>query len=147
MFDTIRMRGIEFVGVHGATDMERIRHQRFAVDLVVDLPMAHVTKTDDVNDAVDYRDLGHMVLRIGTTAKFHLLESLAGAIADEVQDRWPDARLAVTVKKLSPPVDFSVRSIEVTIRRKPRADKSPKIGTAKGKAPAQKPVRGRRAPT
>jgi dihydroneopterin aldolase len=119
--DTIRMKGIEFVGVHGATDMERIRHQRFAVDLLLDLPLAHVSKTDHISDAVDYRDLGHMVIRIGTTAKFHLLESLASAIADEVQQRWSQARVAVTVKKLSPPVDFAVKSIEVTIRRDPKS--------------------------
>lgn len=120
VIDTIRMKGIEFVGVHGATDMERIRHQRFAVDLIVDLPLGHAVQSDDIADAVDYRDLGHMVIRIGTTAKFHLLEALAGAIADEVQKRWPKARVAVTVKKLSPPVDFAVKSIEVTIRRQPR---------------------------
>jgi dihydroneopterin aldolase len=120
VIDTIRMKGIEFVGVHGATDMERIRHQRFAVDLIVDLPLGHAVQSDDIADAVDYRDLGHMVIRIGTTAKFHLLEALAGAIADEVQKRWPKARVGVTVKKLSPPVDFAVKSIEVTIRRQPR---------------------------
>jgi len=120
MIDTIRMKGIEFVGVHGATDVERIRSQRFAVDLILDVPLANPAKTDQITDAVDYRDLGHMVIRIGTTAKFHLLEALAAAIADEVQERWPAAKVAVTVKKLSPPVDFAVKSIEVTIRRKPR---------------------------
>jgi 7,8-dihydroneopterin aldolase/epimerase/oxygenase len=120
LLDTIRMKGIEFVGVHGATEMERIRHQRFAVDLVLYLPLAHAAKTDQIADAVDYRSLGHMVIRIGTTAKFHLLEALASAIADEVQDQWPHAKVVVTVKKLSPPVDFAVRRIEVTVRRKAR---------------------------
>ncbi len=130
MLDTIRMKGIEFVGVHGATEMERIRHQRFAVDLVLYLPLSHAAKTDQIADAVDYRSLGHMVIRIGTTAKFHLLEALAAAIADEVQDQWPQAKVVVTVKKLSPPVDFAVRRIEVTIRRKAR-----KPGVSKTRAP------------
>lgn len=120
MRDRIRMKGIEFVGVHGATDVERVRHQRFSVDLVLDLDLQKVSKTDRIQDAADYRDLGHMVIRIGTTAKFHLLEALAARIADEVQDRWPTAGVAVTVKKMSPPVDFPVRTIEVTIRRDPR---------------------------
>lgn len=120
MSDQIRMKGIEFVGVHGATDMERIRHQRFSVDLVLELPLAKVAKTDRIEDAADYRDLGHMVIRIGTTAKYHLLEALAGHIADEVQNRWPQAKVSVTVKKMSPPVDFAVQSIEVRITRVPR---------------------------
>lgn len=136
MLDTIRMRGIEFVGVHGATEMERIRHQRFSVDLLLHLPLANATKTDSITDAVDYRDLGHMVIRIGTTAKFHLLESLAGAIADEVQERWPEARVAVTVKKLSPPVDFAVKSIEVTMRQEPRTGRPRASAKTKKKARA-----------
>ena len=120
MTDRIRMKGIEFVGVHGATDVERIRSQRFSVDLTLELPLAKVAKTDRIEDAVDYRDLGHMVIRVGTTAKYHLLETLAANIADEVQDRWPQAKVSVNVKKLSPPVDFAVQSIEVQITRMPR---------------------------
>jgi 7,8-dihydroneopterin aldolase/epimerase/oxygenase len=114
------MKGIEFVGVHGATDMERVRHQRFSVDLEMALPLDKVAGTDRIEDAVDYRDLGHMVIRVGTTAKYHLLEALAGHIAGEVQDRWPKARVTVTVRKMSPPVDFAVKSIEVRITRAPR---------------------------
>ena len=49
------------------------------------------------------------------------LDLLRAFSCDEVQDRWPQAKVRVTVKKLSPPVDFAVKSIEVTIRRKPRA--------------------------
>ena len=121
----IRMRGIEFVGVHGATEMERVRSQRFSVDLALDLPLDRVATTDRIEDAVDYRDLGHMVIRIGTTAKYHLLEALAASIADEVQDRWPQAKVHVTVKKMSPPVDFAVQSIEVRITREPRGPAAP----------------------
>src|SRR3954471_16531256 len=85
MTDRIRMKGIEFVGVHGATDVERIRSQRFSVDLTLELPLARVAKTERIEDAVDYRDLGTMVIRFGTSAKYHLLETLAANIADEVQ--------------------------------------------------------------
>lgn len=120
MNDRIRMKGIEFVGVHGATEMERVRHQRFSVDLDLRLDLQKVARTDRIQDAVDYRDLGHMVIRIGTTAKYHLLEALAAKIADELQDRWPHAAVGVTVKKMSPPVDFAVKRIEVTIHRDAR---------------------------
>jgi dihydroneopterin aldolase len=122
VLDTIRMKGIEFVGVHGATEMERIRHQRFSVDLVLELPLDRAAKTDSIADAVDYRDLGHMVIHIGTTAKYHLVETLATHIASELQDRWPTAAVTITVRKLSPPVDFAVQSIEVRIHRKPREE-------------------------
>ena len=117
MTDAILLRGIEFLGVHGATEEERLRHQRFAVDLNVELPLAKSAASDKRADTVDYRELGEIVTRIGTTARFHLLEALAGRMADEIQDRWPAAAVTIAIRKAAPPVDFAVQAIEVRIHR------------------------------
>jgi dihydroneopterin aldolase len=124
--DAISLRGIEFLGVHGATEEERVRHQRFSVDLTLELPLEKPAKSDRVEDAVDYRELGGMVVRIGTTARYHLLEALASHIAREVAERWPNAAITVAIRKLTPPVDFAVQAIEVKIERGPQ-------GAMKGK--------------
>lgn len=118
--DRISLRGIEFLGVHGATEEERVRHQRFSVDLTVELSLAKSAKSDALADTIDYRELGHIVTRIGTTARYHLLEALADDIARQIQSKWPAAAVTVSIRKLSPPVDFSVAALEVTIQRPAR---------------------------
>lgn len=115
--DAITLRGIEFVGIHGATEEERIRHQRFAVDLVLELPLDKPAASDALADTVDYGAVGELVVKVGTTARHHLLESLAAHIAREVQERWPAAAVTVSIRKLSPPVQFQVDAIEVRIHR------------------------------
>lgn len=120
MTDAIILRGIEFVGVHGATEEERVRHQRFSVDLTLELPLDKPAKSDALADAIDYRELGALVTEIGTTARYHLLEALASRIAGDIQKRWPSAAVTVSIRKLSPPVDFAVQSIEVRIHRPAR---------------------------
>lgn len=115
--DAITLKGIEFVGIHGATEEERVRHQRFAVDLVLELPLDKPATTDALSDTVDYGAVGELVVKVGTTVRYHLLESLAAHIAREVQQRWPAAAVTVSIRKLSPPVQFQVGAIEVRIHR------------------------------
>jgi len=117
--DAIILKGIEFLGVHGATEEERLRHQRFAVDLTVELPLDASAASDKLADTIDYGELGELVIRIGTTARFHLLEALAAAMAAEIQSRWPAAAVTVAIRKAAPPVAFAVQSIEVRIHREP----------------------------
>lgn len=120
MTDAIILRGIEFVGVHGATEEERVRHQRFSVDLTIELPLDVPARSDALSDAVDYAQVGALVTEIGTTARYHLLEALASRIATEVQNRWPAAAVTVSIRKLSPPVSFAVQAIEVRVHRPAR---------------------------
>ena len=119
--DAIILEGIEFLGVHGATEEERLRHQRFSVDLTLELPLDKPAESDRLADTVNYDELGHLVIRIGTTARYHLLETLAANIANAIQDRWPHAAVTVAVRKSSPPVAFTVSSIEVRLHRAARA--------------------------
>ena len=120
MPDAIVLRGIEFLGVHGATAEERLRRQRFSVDVTLELDLARSARTDRLADTVDYGAIGELVVTIGTGARYHLLEALASRIADDLQARWPRAAVTVAVRKVAPPVKFPVREIEVRIARPAR---------------------------
>ena len=123
MADAIVLRGIEFLGVHGATAEERLRRQRFSVDVTLELDLARSARTDRLADTVDYGAIGEMVVEIGQTARYHLLEALASRIADDLQTRWPRASVTVAVRKVAPPVKFPVAEIEVRIARPARRRK------------------------
>lgn len=121
MADRISLQGIEFLAVHGATEDERQRRQRFSVDLVLHMDLSGPATSDRLRDTADYQELGDLVIDTATSSVHHLLESLAKQIVQAVQERWPKAGVSLTVRKLQPPVSFAVRAIEVSLERPPRS--------------------------
>lgn len=92
----IELDGIELHGFHGVLDDERREGQRFRFDIAVEVaePAA-----DDIDVAVDYRDLVACVQDVSDGTHFQLLETLAAAVADELMRRFPIERARVRVGK------------------------------------------------
>ena len=108
----IELRGIELHGNHGALEEERERGQRFLFD--VELEVGERGRTDRIDDAVDYRDIVACVKEVSDARAYHLLEALAGALADELAARFAAESLYVRVRKpdvvLHPPVEYAAVS-------------------------------------
>ena len=92
----IELTGIELRGFHGVLDDERRDGQRFRFDVVVELAEP---AEDDIDAAVDYRDLVACVREVSDGQAFQLLETLAAAVADELRRRFPLERAQVRVGK------------------------------------------------
>jgi 7,8-dihydroneopterin aldolase/epimerase/oxygenase len=92
----IELSGIELRGFHGLLDEEQRDGQRFRFDVVVDVPEP---AEDDIDAAVDYRDLVACVREISDGQRFQLLETLAATVADELRRRFPVERAEVRVAK------------------------------------------------
>jgi dihydroneopterin aldolase len=92
----IELTGIELQGFHGVLDDERRQGQRFRFDVVVELAEP---AEDDIDAAVDYRDLVACVREVSDGQAFQLLETLAAAVADELRRRFPLERAQVRVGK------------------------------------------------
>lgn len=92
----IELTGIDVQGFHGVLDDERRDGQRFRFDLVVE---AAEPAEDDIDAAVDYRDLVACVREVSDGQAFQLLETLAAAVADELHRRFPLERVQVRVGK------------------------------------------------
>ena len=84
MSDRITLRGMRFMGRHGVTSEERAEPQPFEVDLVLRLDLSRAAASDELADTVDYAAAFVVARRIVEGRSFHLLEALAGAIADAV---------------------------------------------------------------
>ena len=108
----IEISGIELLGFHGVLDHERRDGQRFRFDVVVDVPEP---AEDDIDAAVDYRDLVACVREISDGRHFQLLETLAAAVADELQRRFPVERVEVRVGK--PDVELEGGHAAVVVER------------------------------
>jgi 7,8-dihydroneopterin aldolase/epimerase/oxygenase len=101
--DAIFVSGIEFEASHGFTAYERRNTRRFrcAVELTHDLSASALS--DKLKDTIDYREICAVVVEIGTKRTFKLIEALAGAIADAIQELHPDVGVTITLEKLHPP--------------------------------------------
>jgi dihydroneopterin aldolase len=113
---TIELAGIVVFGHHGYLEEERRLGQRFLVDVEVDVDDV-ATRSDRIEDTVDYRRIAQLVREVFTGDERLLLEALAGATADRILERFHEVRSArVRVRKpdvvLEPPVDHAAVVVE-----------------------------------
>jgi dihydroneopterin aldolase len=118
--DVIQLRGVRAMGVHGVLPEEQNRPQPFEVDvdLVVDLRPAGTS--DRLEDTTDYGVLADAVAACIANESHALLERLAERIAEVALADAKVESVAVTVRKLRPPLAVPVDHVAVqVIRRRP----------------------------
>jgi dihydroneopterin aldolase len=116
--DRITLRGMQFMGRHGVSSEERAESQPIEVDLVVRLDLSRPAKSDDLADTVNYATLFELARQVAEQRSFHLLEALAGAIADAVLAGHPVDEVEVRVRKPKAPLSGAFETVEVRIRRR-----------------------------
>lgn len=116
--DRIEIRDVRALGVHGMLPEERERSQPFALDLDVWLDVRPAGASDDLADTVDYGALVETAVGVVVDRRFQLLEALADAVARGLlaADKRV-TRVAVTVRKLRPPIPFDVGSVGIRVSR------------------------------
>ena len=94
---TVEVRDLRVFGRHGVHEQERERGQDFVFD--VELDVGERGTTDRLEDAVDYVEVARVVQEVSDGRQFNLLEALATAVADELQQRFAPDRIRVRVRK------------------------------------------------
>jgi 7,8-dihydroneopterin aldolase/epimerase/oxygenase len=100
---TVQIRNVEFQGKHGASADERRSSRRFQVEVDLSFPMVRAMESDRLADTVNYRDVCEVVVQIGEARPYRLLEALAAEMLREMRKRWPQASIAIELRKLHPP--------------------------------------------
>ena len=93
----VELEGVEIFGHHGATEEERAHGQTFLYD--VRLELSDAALSDRLEDTVDYERVAETVRGVSDARRFHLLEALAAAAADAVNERFDVERVRVRVRK------------------------------------------------
>ena len=109
----IEIAALEVFGYHGVEEDERRDGQTFLFDLWLEVGDAALS--DRIEDAVDYSLVVEAVRDVSDSQAFHLLESLAAAVADAVVARFDVERVRVRVRK--PAVALPVEHTAVTVAR------------------------------
>lgn len=115
--DRIALTGIEVFAHHGVLDHERDLGQRFVVDVTLELDLAPASRSDDLDDTVDYGALAGAVAEAVRGPAVSLLEALAARVADRCLQQAPVAAVEVTVHKPSAPLPVPAGDVAVTLRR------------------------------
>jgi len=119
--DRIILRGMTFLGRHGATLDERMEPQPFEVDVELWTDLDRPAETDELPDTIDYGNVFTLAARVVEEQSFRLIEALAGTIADGVLESTGARRVVVRVRKPRAPLPGPFETVEVTVRR-PRDD-------------------------
>ena len=103
MADTVFVRGLEFEGNHGYYEEERRTNRRFRVHVELQTNLLQASQSDALEDTIDYFSVCQRIVEIGTKRTYKLLETLAGAIGQELQEEYPRTAISIEIEKLAPP--------------------------------------------
>lgn len=117
MTDHIELRGLRVLGRHGALEGEQDTAQPFEVDLDVEAELREAARDDDLEKTVNYSLVVDTAMGIVGNHRYRLLEALAEAIAAGILEIPGVRAVAVSVRKLRPPVAADMASAGVRLRR------------------------------
>ena len=109
---------MEVFGRHGVLPEEGREGQTFLFDLSLE---AAEPPADRIEEAIDYRDVAACVREVSDAARFALLETLAGAVADRLAERFPVRHVRVRVRKPRPvgvPAEWAAATAERPLVRR-----------------------------
>jgi dihydroneopterin aldolase len=111
----IHIDGLELYAYHGVLPEEKALGQPFLLDLRLMLSRCPGSRSDRVEDTIDYTEVIDVVSGVVTEECFNLLERLADAVARAVLERFPVDRVRVRVSKPRPPIPCSLRGVGVSL--------------------------------
>lgn len=117
--DLIQLRGLRALGICGVLAEEQERPQPLEVDLDIAADLSLASRTDDIEDAIDYGTIVEAADRVITGERFNLLERLAARIAEEILRDERVQSVTVSVRKLRPPVPEQLETAGVCLTRTP----------------------------
>ncbi len=113
----IRLSGMEFYAYHGCYQEEQVIGNHFLVDLLLETDMEKASKSDELDDALNYAEVYELVKQ-EMNARSHLLEHVTARILDVLFVRFPQLeRAEVQVAKLNPPIGGQLKSVSVSQQR------------------------------
>jgi len=110
------LKNIRIYAFHGCMEEEEKIGSDYIVNLKVDAPMEMASRTDELEDAVDYVSL-NAIVKEEMAVRSKLLEHVAQRIVDKIMGQFDEVEsVEVSVAKQNPPIGGDMD--EVCIRLK-----------------------------
>ncbi len=107
--EQIRVIGFEIEACHGCSPGEKTNPQRFLLNVTVDIADRE-KQDDDLETTLSYLDVIEICRSVMNGPHRHLMETLAGEIADRIVALKYVAGVEIEIEKCNPPIpDFTGR--------------------------------------
>ena len=120
MSDRIVLADMVFRARHGVHAEEKVKAQRFEIDVELELDLQPAGHEDDLERTVDYGRAYETIRTIVESTTFNLIEALAEAISQELLVEFPDVA-SVVVRLRKPEVNLggplAYAGVEIRRRR------------------------------
>ncbi len=113
----IRLKNIQVYAYHGAHAHEREHGARFEIDVELEAELDRAVESDSLENTIDYVKVQKAVLGVSGAKPFHLIESLANAIAVKMLDEFPVRETIVRVRKPGVSAGAVLDTVEVECRK------------------------------
>ena len=111
----IEIEGMEFYAYHGCFKEEQIVGNKFLIDLSIEADCGEASKTDNLNDAVNYQ-AAYTIVKEEMEKKSHLLENIANRILNSLHEKLPGIiKATVKVSKINPPMGGKIEKVSLTL--------------------------------
>ncbi|MGM0506439.1 MAG: dihydroneopterin aldolase [Bacteroidota bacterium] len=105
MEDRLTIKSLLLQGRHGLHEEERLRGNRFQLDVHLFGNFRPGGEKDDISLVPDYASVAEIASSILDGPSRHLIESLCSAIGERLFEEFPTAqRMTVVLRKMDPPV-------------------------------------------
>ncbi len=115
MIDRILVKNLLVRGILGIKSDERVKRQDILVNLDLEVDLRPAGRSDQIDDAMNYRTITKQVINLIEGSSFHTVEKLATEIARLAVTGYPVLSATVTVEK--PGALRFAESVGVTIVR------------------------------
>lgn len=113
----LTVKNLVFYGYHGVQDYEKELGGRFEVDVKITYPFTRCSTEDTLHEAVDYQQVYAVVKDMVTTRKYHLIETLADHIADELAAKFDLDEVTIVLRKRKVPINAVLDYVQVEVTR------------------------------
>ena len=115
---TIKVNSIKLYAYHGCLDEEAKIGSEYIVDVTVKADLKKSSKTDALEDTVDYVHL-NLIVKEEMAIRSKLLEEVAQRILDRFFKELPMVQKAkVAVAKINPPIGGNVEEVVIILSKK-----------------------------
>ena len=113
----IELEDMEFYAYHGCFKEEQVVGNRFIVNIAVQVDVEKPSKTDDINDALNYVTV-YELTKTEINKNSHLVEHLTERILTAIYNKFDYIDWArVKVSKMNPPMGGQMKAVSVTMER------------------------------
>ena len=120
--DVVFVKGLNVEAVIGVFDWERAITQPLLIDIALETDISRAAISDDVSDALSYKEVCDDVSEWCKEIQAKLLEHLAGQLSDRLLAKYPCQKITLSIAK--PTAIAQTDAVGVQITRFASADTS-----------------------